>query len=248
MCNHFAMTNRMPLAAMRHSAPTNDPRPGSTDPQRPRSHRAKPAPGAAPASGWAAIKQTWSDPQRWISIAMAAAPSLVFVAVNALSGLNPAIVAAAATALIGLGYRLGRRQSVRSALIGLLIVAVCAVVAAVTGQARGFFLVPALIPFAVIVICLVTIVARRPLTGLILNRVTGGPRDWYRNRALLRVHVVATSAALAINVVNGAVQAVFYGRGDTVVLAVAHVATGPVFATLVAVTVVAVRRTLAAQR
>ena len=42
-------------------------------------------------------------------------------------------------------------------------------------------------------------------------------------------------------------QAIFYGRGDTVVLAVAHAATGPVFATLVAVTVVAVRRTLAAQ-
>ena len=125
--------------------------------------------------------------------------------------------------------------------------AVCAVVAAVTGEARGFFLVPTLIPFAVIVICLATIVARRPLTGLMLNRVTGGPRDWYRDRALRRVHLIATGAAIGINVVNATVQAIFYGRGDTVVLAVAHAATGPVFATLVAVTVVAVRRTLAAR-
>jgi uncharacterized protein DUF3159 len=200
------------------------------------------------ASGWAAIRQTWSDPQRWAGIVLAAAPSLVFVAVNLLASLYPAIIAAAVTAAAGLGYRLVRRQSPRSALAGILIVAVGAILAAVTGEARGFFLVPTLIPFAVILICLATIVARRPLTGLILNRVTGGPPDWYRNPALRRVHLVATAAALAINVVNATVQAIFYGRGDTAVLAVAHVATGPIFATLVAVTVVAARRTLAAQR
>jgi Protein of unknown function (DUF3159) len=200
------------------------------------------------ASGWAAIRQTWSDPQRWIAVLLAAAPSLVFVAANAIAGLYPAIIAAALAAVAGLGYRLVRRQSPRSALVGIVVVAVCAVVAAVTGQARGFFLVPTLIPFAVILVCLASIVVRRPLTGLILNRVTGGPRDWYRNRALRRVHLVATSAAIAINVVNAAVQVIFYGRGDTVVLAVAHVATGPVFATLVAVTIVAVRATLARQR
>jgi hypothetical protein len=194
------------------------------------------------------IRQLWSDPDRWAGVVVAAAPSLVFVAVNVMASLYPAIIAAAVTALAGLGYRLARRQSPRSALIGILVVAVCAVVAAVTGEARGFFLVPALIPFAVIVICLGTIVARRPLTGLILNRVTGGPPDWYRHPALRRVHLIATGAAIAVNAVNATVQAIFYGRGDTVVLAVAHVATGPIFATLVALTIVAARRTMAAQR
>ena len=197
------------------------------------------------ASGWAAIKQTWTDPERWAGIAVAAAPSLVFVAITLVASLTAAIIGAAVTAAAGLGYRLARRQSPRSALAGILIVGVGAVVAAVTGQARGFFLVPTLIPFAVIVICLATMLARRPLTGLILNRVTGGPPDWYRDPALRRVHLIATAAALAVNVVNATVQVIFYGRGDTVVLAVAHAATGPVFATLVAVTVVAVRRTLA---
>jgi hypothetical protein len=179
---------------------------------------------------------------------VAAAPSLVFVAVNAAASLYPSIIAAAVTAVAGSGYRLARRQSPRSALIGVLVVTVCAVVAAATGEARGFFLVPAMIPFAVIVVCLATIIARRPLTGLILNRVTGGPPDWYRDPGLRRVHLVATSAALGINVINAAVQAIFYGRGDTVVLAVAHAATGPIFAALVAITIVAVRKTLAAQR
>lgn len=201
-----------------------------------------------PQTGRAAIKQTWSDPRRWIAVLVATAPSLVFIAVNAATSLYPAIFAAGATAIAGLAYRLARRESPRSALIGVLVVAVCAIAAAVTGQARGFFLVPALIPFAVILVCLATIAVRRPLTGLILNRVTGGPPDWHRNRGLLRVHLIATGTALAVNVVNAAVQVVFYGRGDTVVLAVTHAATGPIFATLVAVTIVAVRRTLARQR
>ncbi|WP_410816343.1 DUF3159 domain-containing protein [Micromonospora sp. 050-3] len=179
---------------------------------------------------------------------MAAAPGLVFVAVNVVAALYPAIIAAAAAAVAGLGLRLARRQSPRSALIGILVVTVCAVVAAVTGDARGFFLVPTLIPFAVIMACLATIIARRPLTGLLLNRVTGGPHDWYRNPALGRVHLAATSAAIGINVINAAVQVILYDRGDTVLLAVAHAATGPIFATLVAVTIVAVRKTLAAQR
>jgi hypothetical protein len=198
-----------------------------------------------PSTGWAAIRQTWRNPQRWIDVLLAAAPSLVFVAVNALSSLYPAIIAAAVTALAGLGYRLARRQRPTAALIGIGVVAVCAVAAAVTGQARGFFLVPLLIPFAVILICVATIVVRRPLTGLILNRVTGGPPDWYRHRGLLRVHLIATGTAIVINLINATVQVIFYGRGDTLILAIAHTATGPAFATLVAVTIVAVRRTLA---
>lgn len=198
-------------------------------------------------SGWAAVKQTWSQPDRWIGVGVAAAPGIVFVAVNAYLGLIAGIIAAGATALIGLAVRLVHRDSLRSALIGILIVAACAIVAVLTGEARGFFLLPAMIPFAVMVVCLVTIVARRPLTGLLLNKITGGPADWYRNSGLRRVHLTATWAAIGINIVNAAVQVIFYARNDTAVLAVAHVATGPIFATLVAVTIVAVRKTLGAQ-
>lgn len=201
-----------------------------------------------PLSGWGAVKQTWSDPDRWIGVAVAAAPGIVFVAVNAFRGLTSAIVAAAITALLGLAVRLVRRSSIRSALVGVLVVAACAVVAALTGEARGFFLLPAMVPFAVIAVCLATIVGRRPLTGLLLNKVTGGPPDWYRNQALRRVHTAATWTAIGVNVINATLQVIFYAKNDTAVLAIAHIATGPIFATLVAVTIVAVRKTLAAQK
>ena len=62
------------------------------------------------------------------------------------------------------------------------------------------------------------------------------------------MHTAATWTAAGVNVVNATLQVVFYAKNDTAVLAVAHVATGPVFATHVAVTIVAVRKTIRDQR
>ncbi|RKS79915.1 uncharacterized protein DUF3159 [Motilibacter peucedani] len=207
-------------------------------------YRTPPGSGRAPDSGWSAVAAVWSTPSRWIGILAAVAPSVVLVVVAAATELGWALLAAGVTSLIVLALRLRRREPLRAALVGVLVVAACAVVAAVTGEARGFFLLPTLVPFVVIAVCLGSLVARRPLTGLILNRITGGPADWPRHRRLLRVHDRATTAAIAINAVNGALQVIFYSRSDTAVLAVAHAATGPLFATLVAVTVVSARKAM----
>jgi hypothetical protein len=173
---------------------------------------------------------------------------VVFVAVDGLSSLDPALAAAGAAAMAGFAWRLHRRQSLRQALVGLLVVAACAGVAAITGQERGFFLIPALVPFAVIVVCAVSIAARRPLTGVLLNRVSGGPARWHEISRLRRVYTVTTLVAAAVNVVNAAVQAFFYLGNDPVVLAAAHIATGPVFAVIVTVTIVLARRAMPGNR
>jgi hypothetical protein len=189
-------------------------------------------------------KQSLGKPGQLSGMFVAAAPTLVFVVVNALSSLTPALLAAGATAIAAFVYRLIRREPLRQAVIGLAIVAVCAAVAALTGEARGFFLLPALIPFAVIVVCVGSVLARRPLTGVILNRVSGGPARWYDVPRLRRVHSVATLVCAGVNVVNATLQAVFYLADDTFVLAATHIATGPVFATIVAVTIVYARRAM----
>jgi Protein of unknown function (DUF3159) len=138
---------------------------------------------------------------------MTALPAVVFVAVDGLSSLYPGLAAANAAAVAGFAWRLYRRQSLRQALAGLLIVAACAGIAAITGQERGFFLIPALIPFAVIAVCAASIAARRPLTGVLLNRVSGGPAHWREIDQLRRVYTTTTLVAAAVNVVNAAVQA-----------------------------------------
>jgi hypothetical protein len=187
---------------------------------------------------------TLTKPGRLSGVIVTAAPGIVFVAADAISSLYPALAAAGVTAVAGLGWRLARHQGLWQSLAGLAVVGACAAVAAITGQERGFFLLPALVPFAVIAICLASVLAGRPLTGVILNRMSGGPAGWRQVPRLRRVYVVSTLVCAAVNVVNAAVQAIFYLANQPAVLAAAHAATGPVFAVIVAVTVVFARRAM----
>jgi hypothetical protein len=173
-----------------------------------------------------------------------AAPALVFVGVDFVSSLQVALIAASVAAVVAVAWRALRKQSLKQPLIGVVIVAVGAVIASFTGEARGFFLLPALIPFVVVAACVVTLVVRRPLTGLLLNRVCGGPADWPEHSAVRRVYARTTVACLVLDAANAAIQFVFYQRSDTVVLAIAHIATGPMFAAIVAATVTYARRAL----
>jgi drug/metabolite transporter (DMT)-like permease len=181
-------------------------------------------------------------------VLVAASPTLVFVVTSTLAGVTAAVVAAAVTAAATFAYRLARREALGGALAGLVVAAACALLAAVTGEARGFFLLPTVLPAVILLVCLATVIARRPLTGLLLNRVAGGPPNWRHQRRLLRVYDISTLIAVVVNAVNFALQAFFYAADEPVVLAAAHVATGPVFATLVAGTLLAVRRAIAVDR
>jgi hypothetical protein len=180
--------------------------------------------------------------RRWEGIVVTAAPTVAFVAANALGNLTAGLVTAAVTAIAAFGRRLHRRQSLRQAALGLVLVAACAAVAVGTGEARGFFLIPTLIPFAVILVCVATVLIGRPLTGLILNRVAGGPAHWRSVPRLRRIHTVSTLTCAAVNVVNGFLQVVYYRDDQPLVLGIVHIATGPVFAVIVAITIGCVRR------
>lgn len=197
---------------------------------------------------WEAARGALTTRGRISATVVATAPTLAFVAANACASLPKALLAAGGVALASLAWRALRGEPKRHAVVGLTALVVCAAVAMKTGDARGFFLVPAIVPFVVIAICLGSIAVRRPLTGLLLNRVSGGPARWFENRALLRVHTRATLAAATVNVVNGLLQIVFYARNHVGVLAVIHVASGPVFGSLVAATIFLARRAMRGSR
>jgi hypothetical protein len=195
-----------------------------------------------------ALRSAWRKLGGLAGILVTSAPTVVFVVVSAFSELTVAIVAAAVAAVGAFTYKLARREPLGGAIGGLVLAMLCALVAALTGEARGFFLLPTALPAVVVLICVGTVLARRPLTGLMLNRVAGGPSTWRRHRALMRIYNVTTLIAVVINLVNFALQAFFYAADQPVILAFAHAATGPIFATLVAATLVAVRRRLARER
>jgi len=166
----------------------------------------------------------------WTGTAITAIPPVVFVIVNAFSGLRAAIIAAVASAAVLAGYRLLRRQPVQQALSGLFAVAIAALIAARTGQARGYFLLGIWASFAYAVPFLISLLVRRPLVGLLWEFLDPSPDGdgaaWYRRRILLRAYDLATLAGTLIFLARGIVQLTLYGRNATGWLAFAKVAMG----------------------
>lgn len=171
----------------------------------------------------------------WQGMLVAGLPAVVFVVVNATTGLRPAIIAAVATGVALTGYRLVRKQSVQQAVSGLFGVLVAALIAARTGQARGYFLFGIWQSFVYAVPFIVSVLVRRPLVGLVYEFLDptpplGAGRPWYRRRRLLVGYTVATLIGAALFLARGFVQLALYGENATGWLAFARIAMGyPLF-------------------
>ena len=104
---------------------------------------------------------------------------------------------AIAAAVGGLALRAAPGEPLRHGLGGFLIAAGCAGVAGLTGQARTYFLFQLLVSGASSLACVASVIARRPLAGILLNRVVGGTPDWTRLGQLARVYSISTLVCAA---------------------------------------------------
>jgi hypothetical protein len=167
----------------------------------------------------------------WSGMVITAIPTVVFVTVNAATTLRTALVAAVGSALLLSVYRLIRRQSPQQAMTGLLGVVLAAVIAARTGEARGFFLLGIGASLLYGSVCLLSLVVRRPLVGVVWEYLdptppVTPPRAWYRRRELLGAYMWATTAVTAVFAARGAVQLALFAKHDTGWLAVTRIAMG----------------------
>lgn len=176
----------------------------------------------------------------WSGSVIAAVPTIVFVVVNSIWSLRPAIVAAVGSAVLLAGYRMARKQSPQQAISGLLGVVIAAVIAGKTGSAKGYFLPGIIISLAYAVPPFISVLVRRPLVGFLwefLDPTPGLPPDgkWFHVRPLLRAYTWATLIATAVFLARGLVQLTLYLQLDkdesaTGWLAVARIAMGfPLF-------------------
>jgi type II secretory pathway pseudopilin PulG len=169
----------------------------------------------------------------WTGTAITALPPVVFVVVNALAGLRPAIIAAIATGIALTLYRMARKQPVQQALSGLFGVLIAALIAARTGQARGYFLLGIWSSFLYAVPLAGSVLVRRPLVGVLWEFLEPSGDDpahpgqpWYRRKPLLRAYSIATAIGAALFLSRGIVQATLYHDNATGWLAFARVAMG----------------------
>jgi hypothetical protein len=176
-------------------------------------------------------------------IVASSAPVVVFIVVNVLTSLQPALIAAVGTGVLVAIWRVVRKQAVMPAIGGLLGVGVAAFIANQTGEARGFYLPGLLTSAAFGLAFLVSVVVRWPLAGVIWHGINGDGHTWRRNPRLLRAYTWASLLWVVVFTSRVVVQGWLYDADEETWLGVARLAMGvPLFGLALLGTVLAVRR------
>jgi hypothetical protein len=171
-------------------------------------------------------------------------PVVVFVAASTFVSLPVTIGVSVAVGLALTVLRPVRGERVSSAVGGLVGLAAAVGVVAWTGSAKDLFVIGIWAALAGFVVALGSVLARRPLTGVVWNLVHGGTHDWRADRAVRRRHDIATMFAAVVFGARFVVKEWLYLADSTTWLAVAKLALGTPLTILAGLVVVwAFRRT-----
>jgi hypothetical protein len=153
-------------------------------------------------------------------------PVAVFVVVNIVATLQPALIAALAAGVGIAIWRIARKQPLQPAVSGLFGVGIAAFIAYRTGEARGFYL-PGLIYSAVLGLAfLVSVIVRWPLAGVIWHGINGDGQSWRRDPRLLRAYTWASLLWTLVFAARLVVQGLLYNADATTWLGIARLALG----------------------
>lgn len=170
---------------------------------------------------------------------------LIFVAVNAFAGLEPAMYAGAFVAVAIVVVRLATGRPLRYAVSGFFGTAVAIAVTARSGRAESYFL-PGIVTGAVTTVALViSIAVRRPLVAYASWAVRAWPLGWYWHDRVRPAYTTVAWVWGAFFASRTAIQAWLYASGDVTTLGAVRVATGwPGLVALLIVSFVIGRRRL----
>jgi hypothetical protein len=181
-----------------------------------------------------------------LGMAETSLPAVAFIVAYGVSGSDTDVAAGVAVglALVLALARLIKRESPRHALSGLIGVAIAAFIAARSGRAENFFLPGLLLNAAYAAAFIISILARRPLVGLIVGQLDGSGAGWKIDSSRLGAFTKASWMWAGLFLLRLAVQVPLYLAGAVVALGVARTAMGlPLFALAIWLTWLMVRRT-----
>lgn len=170
-------------------------------------------------------------------------PIVVFVIANAIRGLNVAIIAALASAvLIGI-WRFVRKEGIQPAVSGAIGVGISAFIAYRLGEAKGFFLYGIWASLVFAAVFAASLLVRWPLVGVIWHGLRGDGHAWRNDKRVVQGYYVATVVWLVVFVARFVVQRWLYDTDQEGALGVARLAMGlPLTALALLVTIWAARR------
>lgn len=153
-------------------------------------------------------------------------PVVTFVVASSLSGLLAAVGSALGVATLVLLWRLIRRESAQPAFSGFFGVAVCALVAYLVGESKGYFLLGIWMSLLWAVVVAASVLIRRPLVGYIWSWASGRGRGWREVSRAVYAFDVASLAWVLVFSARFVVQRLLYDAGHTGWLAVARIGMG----------------------
>ena len=153
-------------------------------------------------------------------------PVVVFVPVSTAFGLMPAIVAALGVGALVLAWRLLRRESAQPAVSGFIGVGICAAIAYVVGESKGYFLLGIWSSLLYAGLFVGSVLVRRPLVGYIWGWIHDHDSSWRRVRNAVFAYDVATLIWALVFVSRFIVQRYLYDINQTGWLGVARIGMG----------------------
>jgi Protein of unknown function (DUF3159) len=169
-------------------------------------------------------------------------PVLVFVGTSRLLGLSAAVGAALGIATLILLWRLIRRESAQPAVSGLIGVVVCALIAYMLGESKGYFLLGIWTSLLWAAVFAASILIRRPVVGYIWSWLGGHDRAWRDVRRAVYAFDIATLTWVLVFAARFVVQRLLYDSDHTGWLVVARISMGwPLTAASAVVTYLAIR-------
>lgn len=180
----------------------------------------------------------------WRGLVESSVPVVVFVFVNIVAELNPALIASVGVAVAIAALRLIQRRPIRHAVNGLFGVGIGAFIAWRTGEEKDFYLPGILYGIGYGIALLLSVAVRQPLVGWIWSViVAGGKSEWRTDAKLIRLFSRLTVLWGVVWLAKVGVQAALYLADQDTALGVARLVLGyPPYLLLLAFTVWAVRR------
>ena len=153
-------------------------------------------------------------------------PPIVFVIVNALFGLDAAVISALGLAVVLGVIRLIRKQSLGYALGGLLGVGLAAGLALLTREAASYF-IPAIITSALLVLAAaISSLIGKPLAAWVSHLTRGWPLEWFWRKDVKPAYREVTWFWAVFFALRLALQVVLFLEGDAGTLAWANTLLG----------------------
>lgn len=159
-------------------------------------------------------------------IVYSSVPVVVFVIASSVSGLSTAILSALGVAALVLVWRLVRRDSVQPAISGFFGVAICAAIAYLVGESKGYFLLGIWTSLLWAVVFAVSVVVRRPLVGYAWAWSTGHDAGWRAVPRAMYAFDIATMGWVLVFTARFVVQRLLYDADKTGWLATARIGMG----------------------